>query len=327
MSKFVKTFIFILVVAVAVIYFAARGFTSFNTNKPQEKVSEPPVITYVAPTDSFWPIVSNISNQIKTVATNAGSTETKTYKTISYTYKGVSTQQKISGYAIPNGYTYSQISPFFQKIRISEVYSSAYSVYPSQIKLASYFTQKSQRIDITGWKIKSNKNEIIIPQAVNLYDLLGYAVDSDIILEPNSYVNIYSNTSAVNKNLRLNKCMGYLENDFAFMPSLERGCPAISRASIAYLSGTCQSYILSLNSCQIPSIATYNSFPGGDDGNKCRAFLSNLNYTSCVKEHRNDIDFYLNDWRVWANRQILDPQHDTVSLFDSTGLLVDQYIY
>ena len=312
MAKFIKTFIFILVVAAAVIYFAVRGFTSFNADNPQEKVSEAPVITYIAPTDSFWPIVSNISNQIKTV---------------SYTYKQTSTQQEVPGYAIPNGYTRAQISPFFQKIKISEVYSSAYSIYPSQIQLASYFTQKSQRIDITGWKIKSNKNEVTIPQAVNLYDLLGYAIDSDIILEPNSYVNVYSNTSAVNRNLRLNKCMGYLENDYYFIPSLERSCPAISRSSIAYLPGTCQAYILSLNSCQIPSIATYNSFPGGDDGNKCRAFLSNLNYSSCVKDHRNDTDFYLNDWRVWANRQILDAQHDTVSLFDSSGLLVDQYIY
>lgn len=325
MAKFVKIFIFIVVVAAAVIYFAARGVTSFNAGKPQEKISEAPVITYVAPSaDSFWPA---ISNQIKSISTNIVTPQVKTYKTVSYSYTQTSTPQETPGYSIPNGYTRAQISPFYQKVRISSVYPSIYSGYPSQIELASYFTQKSQIIDITGWKLKSNKKEVVIPQAINFYELSGYSVDSDIILRPNSNVSIYSNSSAVNKNLRLNKCMGYLENDYSFMPSLGRSCPSISRSSMAYLSGDCQSYILSLNTCQVPPVSVYNSFPGGDDGNKCRAFLSNLNYNSCVKEHRNDLDFYLNDWRVWVNRQILDSQHDMVSLFDSSGLLVDQYIY
>ena len=324
MPKFAKIFLFILVVAGAIIYFSAKGFTAFNANRPQERISSSPVITYAVSTNSFEP---GVSVQIKSVSANTAPSQTKTYKTVSYSYAQTFAPQEVPGYSVPNGYTSAQISPFFQKVRISSAYSSFFANYPSEIRLYSYFTQNSQRIDITGWKLKSNKNEIIIPQAVNLYELSGYSVDSDIILEPNSDVSIYSNSSAVGRNLRVNKCMGYLENDYSFVPSLSKTCPSISRSAISTLSGECQSYILSLNSCQIPSVSVYNSFPGNDDGNKCRAFLSNLNYNSCVREHRNDSDFYLNDWRVWANRQILDAQHDTVSLFDSNGLLVDQYIY
>lgn len=323
MSKYVKIFLFIIVVAGAVAYFATKGFSSFvAATKPRENVNvSGPTITYVS---SARPSSANVPSQI---IQTTFPVKTSSYKVTLPTPKQTLTFLSNLGYSLPSGYIRAEISPFYQKVRISSASPSLFSNYPSQIRLYSYFSRTNERIDITGWKIKSNKKEITIPQAVNLYDLSGFSADADIVLNPNSYVDIYSNTSAVNRNLRLNKCSGYLENDFSFLPALPKNCPLISRSAISSLSGQCQSYIMSLNSCQIPSISVYNSFPGGDDGNKCRAFLGNLNYNSCVKEHRNDADFYLNDWKVWANQSILDAQHDTIKLFDSAGLLVDQYIY
>ena len=302
MGSFIKITFFLLIVVGGAIWFLSGGTALFNSS-PAEKISvSPPVKTQ--------------NNSVPAVISNSSANS------------GQSAQiQEIPDNSIPAGYTRAQLSPYFQKIRISSAYSSSFSGYPSQIQLYSSLP-KDISVNITGWKIKSNNGkEIIIPQAVNLYDLSSLLLDSDIAVSASGYVSIYGNTSVISRNLRLNKCIGYLENDYDFIPQLPRNCPQVSRSDVQYLSGQCQSYALSLGNCRLPDVSFYNSLPGNDDGNKCRAFLSNINYNSCVREHRNDPDFYLNDWRVWAGRNILDPQHDTVKLFDNNGLLADQYIY
>ncbi len=306
MGDFLKITFFLLVIVGGAIWFLSSGSALFNS-APAEKISVSPPTktqTYSAP------VVNSNSNP----AANSGQTAQK---------------QEIPDSSIPVGYTRAQLSPYFQKIRISSASYSSFSGYPSQIQISSNLS-KDEKVNITGWKIKSNTGkEIIIPDAVNLYDLSSFLFNSDIVVSANSYVSIYSNASAVNRNLRLNKCIGYLENDYDFVPQLPRNCPSLSspRSSMQYLSGACQSYLFSLGNCQLPDVSFHNSLPGNDYGNACRAFLNNINYNSCIKEHRNDPDFYLNDWRVWVNKNILDIQYDAVKLFDSQGLLVDQRVY
>jgi hypothetical protein len=186
---------------------------------------------------------------------------------------------------------------------------------------------KGEVINITGWRLRSNKGEIIIPQAVNIYEPSGFAPQEDIVLSTNSNVNIYSNQSPISRNLRINKCIGYLENTVDFNPPLPQNCPSISRSGIAYLSGQCQSYIFSLGGCKLPEVSFYNSLPGTDEGNACRQFLSTINHSTCFQKHRFDSDFLSNEWWVWANQNILDPQHDRLRFFDKQGLLADEYVY
>jgi hypothetical protein len=298
MGNFIKITFFLLIVVALAIWFFSGSSTFFNS-APAEKISVSPATQ----TNNSAPAIN--SNFVQPIQQS----------------------QEIPDSLIPSGYTRGELSPFFQKIRISSVSYSSFSGYPSQIQIYSNLS-KNENVNITGWKIKSNTGkEIIIPQAVNLYDLSNFLYDSDIILSASGYVSIYGNSSIISRNLRLNKCIGYLENDYDFVPQLPRNCPQASRSSVQYLSGQCQSYVLSLGSCQVPDVSFYNSLPGNDSGNACRAFLSNINYYSCVKEHRNDLDFYLNDWRVWVGKNILDSQHDTIKLFDNKGLFVDQYIY
>jgi hypothetical protein len=240
----------------------------------------------------------------------------------------------IPDYLIPSGYSREQLSPYFQKIRISSAYASSfYGSYPSEIRLYSSLPvrqaglSKEEKVNITGWRIKSNRGEIIIPQAVNIYEPSGFAPQEDIIISGSSVINIYSGKSPINRNFRLNKCVGYLENTYNFNPALPQNCPSIPRSEIAYLSGQCQSYILSLWGCKAPDVSFYNSLPGTDEGNACRAFLNTINHNSCFQKHRLDSDFLSNEWRIWINQNILDSQHDRVRLFDKQGLLVDEYIY
>ena len=310
MGNFLKITFFLLIVVGGAIWFLSSGSALFNST-PAEKIS---VSQPVKTQSNSAPAASSNSNSNSNSNSAANSGQP-------------AQSQEISDGSIPVGYTRAQLSPYFQKIRISSAYYSSFSGYPSQIQLYSSLP-KDANVNITGWKIKSNNGrEIIIPQAVNLYDLSGFLFDSNIILSSNGYVSIYGNMSVINRNLRLNKCIGYLENDYDFIPQLPRNCPMPSRSETQYLSGQCQSYVYSLGNCQLPDVSFYNSLPGNDDGNACRVFLSNINYYSCIKEHRNDLDFYLNDWRVWINKNILDTQHDAVKLFDNEGLFVDQYVY
>ena len=126
----------------------------------------------------------------------------------------ISGEQTIPDYLIPSGFNRGQLSPYFGKINISASYAYNY-INPSEIKLSSSLSN-NEKVNITGWRIKTNYGEIIIPQAINVYDPSWLSLQEDIILSTNNYVNIYLSINPINKNFRLNKCMGYLQNDYIF---------------------------------------------------------------------------------------------------------------
>jgi hypothetical protein len=223
----------------------------------------------------------------------------------------------------------SQATPTNQRAYIS---SASISGYPQQYTRIIIYSRlkEGETVNITGWKLKSNKGTITIPQAVEIYDPSGFTPSSDIILKPGNYVELYSLTSPLNRNLRLNKCMGYLEQTYNFQPIyLPSNCPTFSSSEIRYLSGQCQSYIWSLGYCKIPDASFYNSLPGSDEGNTCREFLQNIGYGSCFRNHKTDSDFLSNNWIVWLDQQNinLDSQHDYLRLYDKQGNLVSEYNY
>ena len=294
MGNLIKIIFFLIIIIGIGVYFFSQSPKIFQST-PGEKTSAP-TQTYIAPpsVDSYFPPSDSTS--------------------------------QISDYSIPAGFTRGQLSSYFKKVSISSAYASSYSGSPSEIRLYSNLSG-SEKIDITGWRIKTNHGEIIIPRAVNIYEPSGFAPEQDIVLSANNYVSIYSNTSPISRNLRLNKCTGYLEDIYDFNPQLPQDCPSVSRSEASYLSGQCQTYIFSLWGCKLPEVSFYNSLPGTNEGNACRAFLDTINPSTCFQKHRSDIDFLSNEWRVWANQSILDLQHDQVQLFDSKGFLVDEYKY
>ena len=226
----------------------------------------------------------------------------------------------INPYDIPPGYTAGQLSPYFHQVRFGGI-TPASSYYYGTITLYGYVPQ-SQSVDITGWQIKALRGGEYIPQAVNLYDPSGLAPASDIFLKSGEFVYIYSSSAPVN--LRLNKCMGYLPNRNQFNPSLPSGCPQIDRSEIQTFTGACQNYILSLG-CRQPNLAD-PSIPQNDY--MCRDYLLNhFNYRSCYDEHIGDRDFLSSEIHIWTGASPVDQYHDTVTLLDRNGLLVDYYSY
>ena len=226
-----------------------------------------------------------------------------------------------SSQEIPLGFTASQLSPYFHKMRIGAV-SPGSAFYYGQISLYTNLAA-GDRVDVTGWRFVANRGSQIIPKAVNMYDPSGLAAEGDIRLSSGDVLNIYSLQSAIGENVRLNKCIGYLEIDNHFTPQLPLTCPYIDRSEISNLTGACQNVILSIGSCRLPpdnpSIAP-TDYP-------CKDFLSRINYKGCFDTHSSDADFLSHEWRAWTGYRFLDPDHDKLLLYDKKGLLVDIHEY
>ena len=177
-------------------------------------------------------------------------------------------------------------------------------------------------VNVTGWKIETNKSSFPIPQAIEDYNPSGINSKSDIVLNPRAQLTIFTHSSAIGENILINKCMGYLQNNINFEPQLPRICPRISREEVAQLSGICQNYLMSFSNCRVPSSedSVGNDFACGEK-------LKELSYLGCFSKHGSDPDFFTNQWYVWGSGAILDPYHDIVRIIDEEGFVVSDYIY
>lgn len=241
----------------------------------------------------------------------------------SYLYSGSATsgEARIYPHEIPKGFTAAELSPHFKKIRIGSVSPGYFGSYGS-ISLYAY-PNAGEKIAVTDWRLQANRGSHFIPQAVEVYDPSGLAAERVIELGSGDVLYVYSTASPIRRNLRINKCMGYLENVHTFEPALYRSCPYVSRSNISHFTGRCQDYILSLGSCKFPD----SNPPVPRDDYACREYLNTLNYRGCFDRYRNDQDFILKEVRVWISSWFLDQSHDRVLLFDRQGLLVDEYGY
>jgi hypothetical protein len=231
-------------------------------------------------------------------------------------------ERQINPAEIPPGFTLADLSPYFKKIRIGSA-SPAYFGSYEQVTLYAYL-DAGERVKVSGWQLKSNRGSQTVPKAVNFYEPSGLSPEEDIYLENGHTLYMYSAVSPVGRNLRLNKCIGYLESFLDFTPPLPQVCPAVDRAEIAGFSGQCQDLILSLGSCRLPP----PNPPVPVNDYACRNFLDRLNYGGCVSRYRTDSDFLSKEWRVWyGTGTFLSDRHDRVFLLDSEGKLVDVYSY
>ncbi|MDI6734203.1 MAG: hypothetical protein QMD50_01775 [Patescibacteria group bacterium] len=316
---------------------------------PQEEVSstdlivvEPPVLPVEESTVSIWqPNVSSTeyenSGDYIVISTSTFSTSTLDYRE----YEEVPVTPKIPKGDTPIdpdlnkptptikeeptseppvGFTAKQLSPYYQKIGFS-LNADGFSVY-GRGELGD------KKVNITGWRFKTNIGETLIPEAVNYYDSSGLAREEDIVIGSGDTINGYITVSPVGKNIRLNKCIGHLNNNYENNPRFPSYCPELyDRNELIKFSGRCQSFIMSLDSCRKPSVEELNNTLGYE-ADQCQAFFKRFDYTSCYNRYYWTSDFLGNEWRIWLGAGIrIDPEHDWVKFFDKDGLLVDSYIY
>ena len=218
-------------------------------------------------------------------------------------------------------------------------------------------------VDITGWKLKNAKNErpysvsgslqyfpadeVIIPRASIFISPSGNIAQQNIVLKKNEKAIITTGSNGVRTpyaivNFKENKCSGYLEDlpEYSFTPQLSMNCARPSNEPGAQsLEVSCQKYLDSMRSCHTPKFETTdrqgnvcsNCVDGNSTlGSSCVAFIkSHFSYSGCIANHQNDSDFSLNTWRVFLGRtwELWAKDHETISLFDSSGNLVDYESY
>ncbi|MBI2633915.1 MAG: hypothetical protein HYW80_01230 [Parcubacteria group bacterium] len=182
-------------------------------------------------------------------------------------------------------------------------------------------------IDVSGWRIRSRNEEIIIPQAVRMFERQSSSVKEPIRLERGERLVIYTGPGSPGENLKLNRCVGYL-NSLLPQPSplFSTSCPRPSQWEIASLSQKCQDFLNNLRACEVPQ----SNEPKLLDEPACRSWIQeNLSYHACVQNHQRDLDFFEQEWRVWLgfNRFIFGREHDNIRLYDAEGRLVDRRDY
>ncbi|MFA6364958.1 MAG: hypothetical protein WCW78_01010 [Candidatus Paceibacterota bacterium] len=230
----------------------------------------------------------------------------------------------------PEGYKESDLSPYYKKVRISSVRPpSGFQELDSSFVIEAE-SNNAESISVTGWRVRGNRkgSEVVIPQAIaDINPPYGFQ-KGDIKLGSGQSVTMYSwrKDSGV-PNIRLNKCTGFLNDLYAFSPSLPNECPRVESARMAVFTGQCQNFLRSLSSCRIPTANEINQFTGPLDG-ECRTIIDQQNYGSCYRVHRNETDFFSREWRVWLNEfMFFDTLHDRLILLDKEGRVVNEYIY
>lgn len=228
----------------------------------------------------------------------------------------------------PEGFSVNDLSPYYKKASITGFVRPSYSKSLQGKFTIRFSGDKDTSVDVTGWKVKGNRGgETYIPQASEEFNLLGWSPYGNIMLKKDDYVVVYSAKSSIDKNFRLNKCMGYLNNAYAFNPRISSSCPAFDKKQTITFSGACQTFLSRMGGCKEPTASEKNMFSGPND-TACRAFLDTLNYGGCYRAHRSDTDFFSKEWRVWLNAEMLfDPEHDRLILYDKNGKVVNEYIY
>ncbi|MBI1984510.1 MAG: hypothetical protein HYS60_00145 [Candidatus Wildermuthbacteria bacterium] len=224
-------------------------------------------------------------------------------------------------------------SPYFQKIEITNVRATQGN-QPALITLRSNSSDEG-KISITGWRIKSTwSGEFRIPLGISSYHPgLNSEPAEQILLDryETAYLKGEANPIGRGKNFKTNECFGYLKTFYPNIPgyySCYQDKPKVE--DIKNLTPSCQEYILkeiNFGSCQPPN---YSNDPIAANA-ECVAYINNypggFNYQGCYQKHSKDSDFLSSDWHIYMDTTFGNSLHDSIILYDSSGLIVDTYTY
>lgn len=224
-------------------------------------------------------------------------------------------------------------SEFNEKITIKKDFYKPNETSPSNEYLTLYANNRNnEKISITGWTLESliSGKKIKIGGAVEVYTSGIINAEQNINVGPGEAVIITTGRSPIGVSFKLNKCTGYFEQFQDFSPSLPKGCPYAddeydSFAVIQANDFTCEDVVDNARRCEM----RLDALPLGTT-NECSDFIAqNINYTGCVKNHRNDLDFIDGEWRIFLGRdeEMWRKKREIIRLLDNKGKIVDTYTY
>lgn len=222
-------------------------------------------------------------------------------------------------------------SPYASQIRLSR--GTADSADPqSEYIMISTSRDLEKPITITGWALQSQINGIKAPIGSGAQIPISGQVNNDtpITLGPDNTVYVTTGRSPNGGSFRTNMCTGYFEQYQDYSPRLRNDCPDPRDEALRHPEKTagnteCIDFVDRLHSCELFTDTIPSSVGSG-----CQNFIQNdLTYNGCVSAHRNDPDFYANEWRVYLNRQqeLWQNNHDQIRLLDENGNLIASLSY
>lgn len=189
-----------------------------------------------------------------------------------------------------------------------------------------------QPINVTGWTLKSKSSgaTIKIPKGTYIFFAGTPNSEEDIYLNTGDIMYLVTGISPNGASFKVNKCSGYLSQFQTFTPYLSTSCPQPRNEDLSSIPKTvnndaCLDYIDYFSSCRIQT----ETLPA-NWSYECTSFIYNkINYPSCVNTHKNDKDFYQNEWRVYLKRseRLWKDRREEIILYDSNGKIVDTLVY
>lgn len=221
------------------------------------------------------------------------------------------------------------IAPLLGKVTISSV-SRGTDPQREYVRLQAA-RQNTEPVLITGLVLRSAAagGSVKIPKAWRL-PFPGAAGDGEAVtLSPGGAAYIVTGYSGNGMSFQLNSCTGYFTQAKNFSPAIPRSCPRPIHDPLPLppnqLSERCYDFLASLPSCTVPSIPLRLA----EDGSCQAHIVRNINYNGCVSLHKNDQNFYRNDWRIYLGRNgvLWRERRELIELLDEKGRLIDSYNY
>ena len=308
---------------------------------------------------SFW-LTTHGPGAVNDISKSASSTPTTQSQKTSVT-KTASTKTSNSQ-TTTNKDEEKNISPYKGKITLRS--GTAKSTYqPRQEYIIISARGNDEPINIGGWTLKNGRDkqlQTISGNTVRLQSTIVRIPSSGVALYNPYYpqnnrqvpITLKSGERAiittggspvlrgvtVKDNFKLNRCLGYLEDGSGYRayPKLSYKCPASKDVpGISYLDDTCYDFARSIRACHTPEDVYVK-----DEGNcldknckltsYCRSFIKeNYNFNACFSRYSGDEDFVGPEWRIFLNQnfELWADRRETISLYDTKGLLVDEISY
>ncbi len=187
-------------------------------------------------------------------------------------------------------------------------------------------------IPVSGWTLKSlsSGTSVNIPKGAYIY-YSGMANSEDnIYLNKGEMMYVVTGMPPNGTSFKVNKCSGYLNQFQTYVPYLNSNCPLPRNENLSSIPRTvindaCFDYIDRFPACRIQTDPLPVNW-----STECSNFIYyKITYSSCVDAHKNDRDFYGNEWRVYLKHteSIWKSSREEIVLYDDVGKIVDTLKY
>jgi len=190
----------------------------------------------------------------------------------------------------------------------------------------------SGRIGVSDWSIESvmTGEKIYIGKATYLpYSSKVNTLES-VFLSSGDKIYLTTGRSPIGTSFRTNLCTGYFEQFQNFSPALKKECPLPEDEASFITVGPnsyndeCIDLVEDIPRCEINTKTLRAGLQY-----ECQTYIANTNYNSCVDIHKNEEDFYKDEWRIFLNRdtELWKNSRETLRLLDAEGKIVDTITY